>query len=83
MSRGNIQTFGTVMAGVTTKVMVTTDMCPKGRLVVYGITNVTSTNQTPEVIVDSLELKLEHCQDKRVTDVFPYTLICMFRDREV
>ncbi|KAK7114959.1 CD109 antigen-like isoform X3 [Littorina saxatilis] len=68
VSRGNIQMFGSVMPDQNKNIQVTTDMCPQGRLVVYGITSVvTSVSAVPEVIADSLELTLEHCQDKKVT----------------
>ncbi|KAK7504615.1 hypothetical protein BaRGS_00004101, partial [Batillaria attramentaria] len=66
VSRGNIQASGSVVAGQETVLTVSTDMCPKGRLLVYGITSVTS-DMTPEVIADSRELKLTHCQDKTVS----------------
>ena len=69
MSRGNIQAFGSVAAGQTTNVAVTTDMCPKGKLVVYGVAAVSPVSSSPEIIADSLDLKLEHCQDKKVRDL--------------
>ena len=63
VSRGNIQATGTAVAGAEVALAVTTEMCPNGKLIVYGITKA---NPTPEIIADSLDLKLEHCQDKIV-----------------
>ncbi|XP_070198324.1 CD109 antigen-like [Littorina saxatilis] len=67
VSRGSVQASGYVMAGETSNVKVTTDMCPEGKLVVYGITSPPSTFQAPEILADSLVLKLDHCLDKKVT----------------
>ena len=44
-------------------------MCPKGKLVVYGVAAVSPVSSSPEIIADSLDLKLEHCQDKKVRDL--------------
>ncbi|KAL8564204.1 hypothetical protein ACOMHN_017473 [Nucella lapillus] len=66
LSRGNIQSFGPVTPGQRVNVRVSPHMCPKGRLVVYGVTDVDATGGTPELIADSLYLTTDHCQGKRV-----------------
>ncbi|XP_076448767.1 CD109 antigen-like [Babylonia areolata] len=67
LSRGNIQEFGRATPGQRVNVKVTPQMCPKGRLVVYGLTEVApSGGETPELIADSLYLTTEHCQGKRI-----------------
>jgi hypothetical protein len=47
---------------------VTTAMCPKSRVVIYGVTYVVpGSGVKPEVIADSLGLKLKHCRGKTVS----------------
>ena len=63
VSRGNIQAAGTAQVGENS-VTVTTEMCPNGRLLVYGVTT------ESEIIADSLDLKLDVCQNKKVFKTF-------------
>ena len=67
MSRGNIQAQGLINAGQRVDLNVTTAMCPKGRIIVWGITTVgIGSDIKPEILTDSLGLKLEHCRGKKV-----------------
>ncbi|XP_025115389.1 CD109 antigen-like isoform X1 [Pomacea canaliculata] len=65
VSRGNIQNAGSVAPNTPINLRVSTDMCPNGKLIVYGVTE-PSSGMIPEVIADSVELRLEQCQEKLV-----------------